>query len=174
MKKTALFKTLFYLITLIAFLMQLVMPTTVFADGDTPPAEPVPTETPVDPAVPPLPDFPVEPVIPPAEVIASGTDLVVVDQSGEILPLGTVAAAEAIFAGDPIWCPNTVTSVIALSSGCSSNFTNLLDALTFADTQSVDGTIWIASGSVFAVDAANDSGLTFTSNKTYGLTLQGG
>lgn len=175
MKKSTLIKTLFYVVTLVAFMMQLVQPTTVFADGDTPPSEAAPTETPVDPSVPPLPEEPVVSEVLPAEVIASGTDLVVVGQSGDVLPLGSVAAEEAIVAGDPIWCPNTVASVVANTSGCSSNFANLLDALTFADTQSVDGTIWIASGNVLAVDTGEGDGpLTFTSSKTYSLTLQGG
>ncbi|HUI89295.1 MAG TPA: hypothetical protein VLX61_11300, partial [Anaerolineales bacterium] len=41
----------------------------------------------------------------PLSQVPSGTKVVVVDASGDKLPLGSQAAQEIVNSGDPIWCP---------------------------------------------------------------------
>ena len=67
-----------------------------------PPAEEVPGEDPAEAA-------PVE--APPdnlAAAIPEGTDVVVLDENGNALPLASTEAAEIIATGDPMWCPDGV------------------------------------------------------------------
>jgi hypothetical protein len=73
----------------------------------TDPAEAPPTEE--APATEPTEAAPVE--APPdnlAATIPEGTDVVVLDEDGEALPLASIEAAEIIASGDPMWCPDGV------------------------------------------------------------------
>ena len=172
MHSTKLFNKFFYAVTITAFVFQLIMPTTVYADGETPPVDPAPTSTPVDEATPVPTDVPTEEVAPLLADVPPGTDVVVLDENGQPLPLATQAAAEVIIAGDPMWCPDDVANLGA--HPCSSAFDNLMAALTYADGETVNGTIWIASGSIFANSSTSDTALVFNTYNANSLTLQGG
>lgn len=147
MKKRNLFHTIFYGITAAAFMIQLIMPTPVLADGENPPVEPVPTTVPVEP----LPtDVPVDPApvdVPLVADVPAGTDVVVLDENGAVLPLATEAAAEVVAHGDPIWCPSTQAVPTPGLNGCTISYTTLT-ALLAAEDESLwtNGTIWIEKG----------------------------
>src|SRR5690606_34889701 len=61
-----------------------------------------------------------------AEIIESlpeDTDLIVLDEDGEALPLASEAAAEVLGGGDPQWCPVGVTPGAASCSPSFATFT---------------------------------------------------
>lgn len=111
------------------------------------------------------------------------TDVVVINQDGDSVPLATQEAADIIVVGDPIWCPATVKIPKAGVGGCTdpagnaydpTSLQSLFDYLT-NNQPGVDGVIWIESD----YDNANDNGpitidgssLTMSNFK---LTLRGG
>lgn len=134
----------------------------------------------------------------PEEILSQlpeGTDVVVLSESGDNLPLATQAAADTLVEGDPIWCPSGVAPKGGMG-GCSPVFDrfgsagddggdadsndadgSLIDWLT-ANQQKKAGTIWVeynydGAGQETA-DAINLSGATLTSMSAYALTIQGG
>jgi hypothetical protein len=122
------------------------------------------------------------------ESIPQDTELIVVDEAGETVPLVTEEAADAIMEGDPIWCPVGVTPNAGVG-GCSPNFAvfgsvlgdpnNELLAWMAANDKKVAGVIWIAynyaSGPEPTVnDNVTINGLDLTNFSTVALTLQGG
>jgi hypothetical protein len=122
------------------------------------------------------------------ESIPQDTELIVVDEAGETLPLVTEEAADAIMEGDPMWCPVGVTPNAGVG-GCSPNFAvfgsvlgdpnNELLAWMAANDKKVAGVIWIAynyaSGPEPTVnDNVTIDGLDLTNFSTVALTLQGG
>ncbi|MCX6064850.1 MAG: hypothetical protein NT121_03735 [Chloroflexi bacterium] len=78
------------------------------------------------------------------------------------------AARDVVAQGDPIWCPSTIFTPTSGSFGCSTNDGKLQTALTFADTQTTDGVIWIQAA------PSDTSAISINSLNTYALTLQGG
>src|ERR1700690_167486 len=44
----------------------------------------------------------------PLSQFPSGTKVVVLDKQGNKVPLGSLAAADIVTGGDPIWCPSSV------------------------------------------------------------------
>src|SRR5258708_21175054 len=85
--------------------------------------------------------------------LPSGTKVVIVDTQGTVVPLGSQAAQDILNSGDPIWCPSTVTTLIAGLSGCSPAFLNTnLYTLTSAVMTGLwmpavtNSTIWIIGG----------------------------
>lgn len=133
------------------------------------PTEPVPTEEIV--AV-------EEPTV--AEVLAdipAGTDLVVLDENGNLEPLVSQEAAEIIATGDPIWCPDGVTPA-PNTNGCTASYTTMADLLAnagnYINGQNVNGTIWITSGLVGDTSPIVIDGLVYQNWANYSLTLQGG
>ena len=168
MHSTKLFNKFFYAVTIVAFIFQLIMPTTVYADGEDPTPEPAPTSIPVDEATP----APTEEITPlPTDlVIPEGTDLVVLDENGQPLPLATEAAAEVLVQGDPIWCPVGATPV-ALTNGCTDSYASLTALLAAANESAWgDGVIWIEDGAINDVAAVSINGAA----NTHSLTLNGG
>ena len=159
MLSTKLFYKFFCAVTVVAFMFQLMNPTTVYADGEDATPEPAPTSIPVDEATP----------APSELVIPEGTDLIVLDENGQPLPLATQAAADVIVSGDPIWCPDTVDTPTSGFYGCSTNDGTLQTALTFASQQAADGTIWIQA-------TPEDKSYIYNEyvGNTHALTLQGG
>ncbi len=163
----------FYILTLLVFLAQLALPTATRAEGETPPVDPAATEAaPADAATPePAPAATEAPAADPVidlSAVPAGTDVVVLDENGQPLPLATQAAADVVAQGDPIWCPSTVFTPTSGSFGCSTNDGKLQTALTFADTQTTDGVIWIQAA------PSDTSAISINSLNTYALTLQGG
>ncbi|MCX6058893.1 MAG: hypothetical protein NTW69_12165, partial [Chloroflexi bacterium] len=200
MHSTKLFNKFFYAVTITAFVFQLIMPTTVFADGETPPVDPTPTSTPVDEATPapteesaptsaPVDEAtpaPTEEIAPLLADVPPGTDVVVLDENGQPLPLASEAAAEVIAQGDPIWCPGSQNPYTD-STGCSPSYTTLTALLTALDESTwPDGTIWIEKGIYDGLAGHNtaEAGTTaggsakavrlLGSSNTNNLTIQGG
>ena len=90
--------------------------------------------------------------IPVAELlseVADNTDLLVLDENGEPLPLGSQEAADIIVEADPMWCPE---GVLPNGPGCTGNLTiSALLALLQANvggTFSQNGVIYFERSSV--------------------------
>lgn len=172
----------FYILTLLVFLAQLALPTAARAEGETPPpADPAATEVaPVDPAAPEA--APADPTETPAPelvldltTVPDGTELVVLDENGQPLPLASEAAAEVVAQGDPIWCPDGVAPV-ASTGGCSASYTTLT-ALLAAEDESLwaDGTIWIEKGIYDGGSGHNAVEVgTTAGGSDYAIRLKGG
>ena len=119
--------------------------------------------------------------------IPSETNIVVVDESGQTLPLATEDAADIIATSDPIWCPTGQVPTPG-ANGCTSSYGSLGDLLanesTYIDSQKVNGTIWITTGIVgdtsqVVIDGCgvyDPSGVCIanTNWSKQALTLQGG
>jgi hypothetical protein len=105
--------SLFPLALAAALLFSAMLPVAAFADDSAPPADPGTETGPVD--SPPVEETVEEPAAPAEEesltlpevldAAPEGTEVVVLDESNEPLPLVTEEAAEAILTGDPVWCP---------------------------------------------------------------------
>jgi hypothetical protein len=106
------------------------------------------------------------------EQLPAETDVMVLDETGEVVPLATQEAAEIIVVGDPVWCEaGSMPNVHNL--GCSSSFTSLSELVAgFVPTD--DGTIWIEnvedSGSEVKIDGYG----SWWGASGFKLTLQGG
>ncbi len=152
------------------------------------PEEPVAQESPVIEETVPAEAPPQEDTV--AELLDSvpeGTEVVVLNEAGETVPLATQEAAEVAAASDPMWCPATVAVPVASASGCSPSFTSFTDLLGWLGTNDpgAAGTIWIEKGydssSPLAVNDIGvtgftlDGGLGFLDNMAnFALTLKGG
>ena len=98
---------------------------------------------------------------------------------GEVEPLVTQAAADAIVIGDPIWCPATVAPDAGMN-GCTPtqpDLYTLIDGIrnNIIAVLPVDGIIWIEAGT--DADLINPiliDGVDFTTIQDFQLTLQGG
>jgi hypothetical protein len=115
--------------------------------------------------------------------LPADTELVVLDEAGEPLPLASEDAAEILAAGDPRWCPVGITppAVLSESGGCSASETSLQAVLDWliANPKTVAGVIWIhkdyerwnndALSGFFEING-DDYGTT----ANYALTLRGG
>lgn len=113
------------------------------------------------------------------ETLPEDTQLIVLDEEGEALPLATEEAAQAVIVGDPIWCPATVAVPTPGLNGCSGSYATF--ALLFADPifsgsgPAKDGIIWVESsysGEANPVDIS--SALSSTTLKDFKLTINGG
>ncbi|HSS95519.1 MAG TPA: right-handed parallel beta-helix repeat-containing protein, partial [Terriglobales bacterium] len=110
----------------------------------------------------------------PAEIleqVPEGTDVVVVNEEGEPLPLASQEAAATIVYGDPIWCP-AGTAPIAMTGGCSASYTTMAGLLAGA-VPTGNGTIWVQYGASSAGVNIDGSG-SWSSAHNYNLTIQGG
>ncbi|MFN8410892.1 MAG: right-handed parallel beta-helix repeat-containing protein [Anaerolineales bacterium] len=118
--------------------------------------------------------------------IPENTDVVLLNQNGESVPLVTQEAASIIVTGDPIWCPAGVAIPVAGVNGCTDpglanvNYdpTSLGSLLSYlANNQpNVDGVIWIEAGYDKTKDIApiTFNGATLTTMANFKLTLKGG
>ena len=112
------------------------------------------------------------------EQAPEGTELLVVNEEGEIEPLVTEEAAEILETADPIWCPAGATPGDASCTPSQASFADLL-ALLEADGGTsyggVAGVIWVEDAY-----AGNDNsqivfdGNNLTSLQNNALTIQGG
>ncbi|MCX6068631.1 MAG: hypothetical protein NT121_23275 [Chloroflexi bacterium] len=160
----------FYILTLLVFLAQLALPTGARAEGETPPADPAVTEVatqaaPADAATPEAApadatEAPAaEPVID-LTAVPDGTEVVVLDENGQPLPLGSQAAADVVAQGDPIWCADNVDPVALASgsfssAGCTPTQSSLTDLDTYIKAKLLNGwfdlpngVIWIANSAI--------------------------
>ena len=122
----------FTFITLLVLVANLVMPTSALADDgvppESPPAEAPPVETPpVDEAPPPEAPVSLPEVL---EQAPPDTQVVVVNDEGQVEPLATVEAAEILVTGDPVWCPAAVGSPTPDLNGCTSSHTTMTSLVT--------------------------------------------
>ncbi|MFZ5908925.1 MAG: right-handed parallel beta-helix repeat-containing protein [Chloroflexota bacterium] len=148
------------------------------------PAAPAEEQPPVEePAAPAEEQPPAEEPVTAAEIleqVPEGTELMVVNESGEVEPLATETAAEIIAAGDPVWCPAGVAPGGAGCSDSHPDFASLIATLT-ADAASPtpqytgNGVIWVEDSYAGNDDAqiAFD-GLTLTNISNSSLMVQGG
>ncbi len=180
------------LATVLAMLASAVGPYSVYADdGDVPGApggDPLASETAPTPDAPgETPSGEEQPVVEGPvlvseiiEQIPEGTDLVVLNEGGEIEPLATEAAAEIIATSDPMWCPSGATPGDAGCTGSFPTFEQLIDALT---TDAISGSpVYTGNGVIWVEDSysGNDAnqiifdGTQLTNLNNNNLTIQGG
>src|ERR1700690_2454185 len=107
--------------------------------------------------------------------VPAGTNVVVVNNSRHKVALASQEAAKIIAANDPIWCPTGVAPKSGLG-GCtitqgSFNFVDVAHPglLSLISGKTVNGTIWILSGSVSDVSSVTLAGLGST--LTHALTI---
>ncbi len=109
--------------------------------------------------------------------IPNETSIVVLDENAQALPLATQETADAVAAGDPIWCPDGVTP-IANTGGCTASYLTMNALLTnsgaYINGTNANGTIWITSGTIGDVAPIAINGSIYTNWANYSLTLQGG
>jgi hypothetical protein len=167
----------------------------VQADGENPPEPPAPTQVATEPSTEPPAEppaestpEPVEATPEPAEATATplaeiliqapeNTEVVVLDENGDSVPLVSQEAAEIAEVVDPIWCPE---GVLPGGAGCSASYTTISDLI----NNMVSNTAFYSQNGViyFTADPGtgtfNLSPTTLTGDfdtlKNYNLTLQGG
>ena len=193
--------TLFLIIVVCANLFSV---GSVHADGETPTEPPAPTQVETEPPVEPpteaatevpteLPleetPIPVDSTPVPEEATATpiaeiltqvpeSTEVVVLDENGDSVPLASEEAAEIVEVVDPMWCPE---GVLPGGAGCTTNFASISALI----TNMVSTTGNYAQNGVIYFTSNPGSG-TFTLNPTtlpsgdfetlndFNLTLQGG
>ncbi|HET9911948.1 MAG TPA: right-handed parallel beta-helix repeat-containing protein [Anaerolineales bacterium] len=129
------------------------------------------------------------------EAAPEGTQVVVLDENGEALPLVSVEAAQIVQSGDPMWCPVGVTPQAGVG-GCTDPGWNGVVYTNYDPTSFVDlvfnylmnnqpnqaGVIWIertynSSDEAVGVTPFNmqgGAGNPFSLMSQYALTIQGG
>jgi len=158
---------------------------------ETPVVEtPAPTETPVSTEETPV----VEDQAPaleeavPSELLAQvpeDTNVVVLDEQGQALVLGSQDAADALVTSDPVWCPASVAAPTPGLNNCSVSYagiTELLDAMRVNPTAfDEDGTIFLEkpAGLGFTTPLILDDSATslfgsFATLSAFNLIIQGG
>jgi hypothetical protein len=111
-----------------------------------------------------------------------GTEILVVDAEGDVLPLASQAAADAIMEGDPMWCPVGVTPGGAGCTAPTNSFATMLANLTAmygSSGPAMAGVIWVESSYVSNTydPLATEfviSGSSLTSMANFALTINGG
>jgi hypothetical protein len=163
----------FTLVTLLVMVVNLAMPVSALADDGVPPETPTVDEAP-----------PVEEPVSLPEVLEQAppdTQVVVVNEAGEVEPLATVEAAGILATADPMWCPAGTTPGDAGCTGSYGDMASLVAALA-ADAAlptplygGQAGVIWVEdsySGNDNAEINLNGTVLSTLSN--HNLTIQGG
>ena len=108
------------------------------------------------------------------EQAPEGTELVVVNEAGEVEPLVTEAAAEIIATGDPMWCPDGITPGGTGCTGSHTTFASLISTLA-SGLYSGNGVIWVEdsyNGNDNSQIVFNGTTLSTLANSN--LTIQGG
>jgi hypothetical protein len=160
------------------------------ADGETPTEPPAPTEVVTELPVVEVTPEPIEvtPVLeestatPVEEILTQvpeATEVIVLDQSGEVIPLATQEAVEIVEIVDPIWCPAGVLPGGA-GSGCSSNYGTIAELI----NNMISNTTAYTQNGVIYFTATADASIALTSSSLgtsdfntlndFNITLQGG
>ncbi len=162
-----------------------------FADDGVPPTDaPIATEEPIATETPAV----IEEIIPPAEEslaeellseIPENTDLVILDENGDLVPLASQEALDIVEEADPIWCPAIVVSPTVGENGCttSQTITSLLALMrtNAGGTFSQDGKIFLEkpggagfTTSLILDDTVGSLDTSFDTLKNFNLTIIGG
>jgi hypothetical protein len=111
------------------------------------------------------------------DTVPENTTVAVVNAAGELQPLATQAAADAIATSDPIWCPAGQTPTPG-TNGCTQSFTSFTALLTFlAGNASYTGagTIYVQQGAYQGGESTVDFNNYNLSNiSSSDLTITGG
>lgn len=176
-------RVVFGFITLVIAFFSLLNSEIAFADDDPPPT---PTEEPVQPSIEEAigTETPTQDDAAETEIllqIPEGTDLVVLNESGQPEPLVMQEALETVQNGDPIWCKENIAPDPADVANCTGSYTSLQDLLDYLaiNQPTENGTIWIEDNYDSSV---NDSGINdftidgaiLTTWATHTLRVQGG
>ncbi len=167
----------FTFITLLVLVTNLVLPTAALADDGVPPeftpAEaPLVETTPVDEAPPPEAPVSLPEVL---EQAPPDTQVVVVNDEGQVEPLATVEAAEILVTTDPMWCPS---GSVPGDAGCTGSYSDMASLITFLAANSTytgPGVIWVEdayNGNDDAEITLSGAALTNLSNSS--LIIRGG
>ncbi len=115
----------------------------------------------------------------------SNTDIVVLDEQGQAMALGSQEAANALVTSDPVWCPEHVTLPTPGENGCSARYASIAELLAAMQANplafSQNGTIFIeqTTGAGFTTplvldDSSSSLGSAYSTLNIYNLTVQGG
>lgn len=169
-------KKLLFLVLTVLFLGGITA-SPAFADDSAPPAD----DSAVSDPAPPEETEPIETILPD---LPEGNAVVIVDEAGNPVALGTQQAEEILMTGDPMWCPVGVTPG---GAGCSPSFTIFYDnGMTLglipwlmANQPAKDGVIWVASSYNSADEIAGTTviqlnGAALGAMANYKLTIKGG
>ena len=160
------------------------------AEGIGTPEEPTGAEAPLasEPAEEPAPEAEVESPLQEADLTVAEvleqapaeTEVVVINEEGQVEPLVTEEAAEIAANADPLWCPDGQAPTPG-ANGCTSSYTSLQDLLNYLNINepAQAGTIWIQDSYDSSVNDPSASGFTIdgtalTNMSNYDLTIQGG
>jgi hypothetical protein len=111
------------------------------------------------------------------EQIPGGTEVVVLDENGETIPLASEAAMDVILDTDPMWCP---AGVQPGGPGCTTNFATInaliTDMRNNTGNYTQDGVIYFTTtpGASFSLTTTSLGNGDFNTLNDYNLTLQGG
>jgi hypothetical protein len=145
--------------------------TPVPTDEAAPPAEETDSTSETTPADKPAVETPI------LDTVPENTTVAVVNAEGELQPLATQAAADAIATSDPIWCPAGQAPTPG-ANGCTQSFNSFTALLTFLSgnaTYTGAGTIYVEQGNYQGGESTidfNNYNLTNISNAD--LTITGG
>lgn len=111
------------------------------------------------------------------------TEVIILDENGETLPLASQEASEVVASSDPIWCPAGVAVPVSGGAGCSPSFTGMTGLIGWLNVNNPNmaGTIWIEKtydSSTAVGDGAATSftldGTTLSNMANFALMLKGG
>jgi hypothetical protein len=154
----------------------------LLTDGPTEsPSGPAPTETPTEPSTE-AESIVVSDIL---EAVPDGTEVVVLDENSEIVPLASEAAAQIVAAADPMWCP---AGTLPGGAGCTINFASpqaLIDNIDSSNPNSTNsiyeqhGIIYFTAdpGGAFLLTRGTGNelqGADYDVLRVFNLTLQGG
>ena len=109
--------------------------------------------------------------------VPENTTVAVVNAQGELQPLATQAASDAISTSDPIWCPAGQPPTPG-ANGCTQSFNSFTALLTFLAgnaTYSGAGTIYVEQGSYQGGESTiNFSNFNLSNISSSDLTITGG
>jgi hypothetical protein len=117
--------------------------------------------------------------------VPESTSIVVLDESGQPVALGTQETADAVVNSDPIWCPAGVTPPTPGANGCSASFPSITALLTAMRTDPTsydqDGTIFLEvlaspgfTTPLILDDSPTSLSGSFSTLSAYNLTVKGG
>ena len=113
------------------------------------------------------------------------TDIVILDDQGQALALGSQETANALVTSDPVWCPENVSTPTPGANGCSVSYASIADLLAAMQSDplsfSQNGTIYLeqTTGAGFTSplvldDSSSSLGSSYSTLNIFNLSIQGG